>query len=174
MGSWACDDIPFSPTIYSPSLIRHVRTCKKVSYYPNVMFLVVHPNSIISLTLCCPETLRNGRLQFKFHSYCHTSLPYTINLVIDAIHLRSGPTPSHCAMCQCVECRRRLLLLLVALFECWFMHMPHHLGRPRGVDHNNSGERRLDSISIVSHATLILQYHVSMLILQNSETSRAL
>ena len=39
-------------------------------------------------------------------------------------------------------------------------------GRPSGVDHTNGGERRTNPT--VSHATRILQYHASMLTLQNS------
>ena len=39
------------------------------------------------------------------------------------------------------------------------MHMAHRPGRPIGVDHANKGERRMNSNLIVSHATLILQYH---------------
>ena len=58
------------------------------------------------------------------------------NVVINANHQRSQPTPSHCAMCQRVE--RHLLLLmflLMPLVECWCMHMLHHSGRPSEVDH---------------------------------------
>ena len=39
-------------------------------------------------------------------------------------------------------------------------------GRPRGVEHANTGERRMNSNSIASHATPILEYHASMLTLQ--------
>ena len=70
-------------------------------------------------------------------------------------------------MCQYVECHLHililLLLLLMPLVECWCMHMPHRSGRPSGVDHTNGGERRTNSNSIVSHATLILKHHASML-----------
>ena len=40
--------------------------------------------------------------------------------VIDATHQRSQPTPSHCALCQYVECHLLilLLLLLLPLIEC--------------------------------------------------------
>ena len=57
------------------------------------------------------------------------------------------------------------LLLLMPLVECWCVHMSHHPGRPSGVDHTSGGER-MNSNSIVSHATLILRYHTSMSTLQ--------
>ena len=46
----------------------------------------------------------------------------------------------------------------VTFFYFFFlcMHMPHRPGRPSGVDHTNGGERRMNSNSIVSHATLVL------------------
>ena len=96
-------------------------------------------------------------------------------LCINESHQRSQPTPSHCAMCQYVECHilLLLLLLLLSLVGCWCTHMPHRIGRSSGVDRTNRGERRMNSNFIVSHATLILQYHASMLRLQNSVISRA-
>ena len=64
-----------------------------------------------------------------------------------------NPHPRIAFMCPCVEC---LLLLLTPLVQCWCMHMSHCPGRPSGVNHTNGGERRLNSNSILSHATLIL------------------
>ena len=66
-----------------------------------------------------------------------------------------------------------LLLLLWHLSNA-NMGLPHRPGRPSGVDHINGGERRMNSNPIVSHATLILKYHASMLTLQNSVISCAL
>jgi hypothetical protein len=64
------------------------------------------------------------------------------DFVIDANHQRSQPTPSHCAMCQYVECRLHIFnfpfLLLMSLVGCWCMHMPHRSGRPSGVDHTTN------------------------------------
>jgi hypothetical protein len=84
--------------------------------------------------------------------------------VINANHQRSQPTPSHCAMYQCVEGLLLLLLLLLCFFifflmpfvECWCMHMPHCLGRPSGVDHTTPLRCCTLCYYIVSHATLIL------------------
>ena len=45
-------------------------------------------------------------------------------------------------------------------------------GGPSGVDHTNGGKMRMESNYLVSHATMILQYHSSMLALQNSVISR--
>ena len=44
--------------------------------------------------------------------YCHISLPFITNFVINANHERSQPTPSHCAMCQYVECHLLILFLI--------------------------------------------------------------
>ena len=95
-----------------------------------------------------------------------------MNFVIYANRQRNRPTVLHCTMCQYVECF--LLRLLMPLVEYWCMHMPHRPRRPSGVDHAKGSERRMNSNSIVSHATLILLYHASMLTLQNSIISRAL
>ena len=68
--------------------------------------------------------------------------------VIDVNHQRDQLTSSHYAMCQYVECRLILFLLLMRLVECWCMHMPHCLWRPSAVDQANGDERKINSNSI--------------------------
>ena len=45
--------------------------------------------------------------------------PYTMNFVINVNYQRSQPTPSHCAVCQYVECHfLSLVMLLMPLLKC--------------------------------------------------------
>jgi hypothetical protein len=73
---------------------------------------------------------------------------YITKFVINANHQRSQPTPLHCAMCQHVECRLLILILLLFLMplvECRCMCPPHRLRRSSGVDHTSMGDGRTNS-----------------------------
>ena len=89
-----------------------------------------------------------------------------------------NPHP-HIALCvnQYMKCHFFPIFFyffLMLLVECWCMHMPHHPGRPSGVDHTTPLKRCTLCYSRVSRATPSLQYHASMLTLQNFVISRAL
>ena len=76
-----------------------------------------------------------------------------MKFVIIANHPRSRLTPSHCTMCQHVECRLltfilMLIFLLMLLVECWCMRPPRQPWRPSiGDGRTNSNCTHISSVS---------------------------
>ena len=90
--------------------------------------------------------------------------------VINANRQRSQPTPSHCSICQYVECHLLLLLLLRPLVECWCMHMPH---RPGKAKWSGPYQRRWEENGFKSHSvtcytnSIVSRIHVHSIILRS-------
>ena len=145
---------------------------------PNYILNSVISTPIISLILQYPETLGNGCSQFKSCPLLSHFSPLYHDFFCHQCKPAKKSTHTHPRIvCQCVECHLLILVmdfLLMPFVECWCMHRPHRARRASGVDYTNGDDMRMCSNSIVSHATLILQYHTSMLTLQNSIISRAL
>ena len=94
------------------------------------------------------------------HKFCHQYEPPMKSTHTLALR--------HVSICGVPSSSYSYSYLSSSYATCWMLVHVHRLGRPSGVDHINGSERRMNSKSIVSHATLILYYHTTMLALQKS------
>ena len=112
--------VPFKSRSNSRSYMLRIGT--SILIHPKLRNINLHniTHSIISPN---PRDARSSNIT----PYCHISLPYITNFVIKANHQRSQP--SHCAMCQHVECHILIIIIsIILLFFFFFLHKLLNIG----------------------------------------------